>query len=86
MFTFFSVIREKFEYNLRIIANFSVKTQKSADFAYTFSKNYIFFGGGGGGFFFFNKDHSFFTKNLFFTTKDAKNFVKISGLVTCLHF
>ena len=47
MFTFFSVIREKFEYNLRIIANFSVNTQKSADFAYTFSKNYIFFRGGG---------------------------------------
>ena len=46
MFTFFSVIREKFEYNLRIIANFSVITQKSADFAYTFSKNYIFWGGG----------------------------------------
>ena len=84
MFTFFSVIREKFEYNLRIIANFSAKTQKSADFTYTFSKNYIFFREGGGGF--FNKDHSFFTKNLFFTTKDAQNFVKISGLVTCLHF
>ena len=80
MFTFFSVIREKFEYNLRIIANFSVKTQKSADFAYTFSKKTTFFGG------FFNKYHSVFTKNLFSTTKDAQNFVKISGLLTCLHF
>ena len=84
MFTFFSVIREKFECNLRITANFSIKTQKSADFAYMFSKNYIFLFLGGGGF--FNKDHSFFTKNLFFTTKDAQNSVKISGLLTCLHF
>ena len=73
MFTFFSVIREKFEYNLRIIANFSVKTQKSADFAYTFSKNYIFFWGGGG---FFNKYHSFFTKNLFFYNERRPKFRK----------
>ena len=27
---------------------------------------------------FFNKDYTFYTKNLFFTTKDDKNFVKIS--------
>ena len=72
MCTFLSVIRQNFEYNLRILANFHVKTQKSTDFAHTFSKNYIFFFG------FFNKDYPFYTKNLFFTTKDAQSFVKIS--------
>ena len=36
MFTFLSVIRQNFEYNLRILANFRVKTQKSTDFAHTF--------------------------------------------------
>ena len=69
-----------FEYNLRILANFRIKTQKSMDFAHTFSKNCrVFFG-------FFNKDYTFYTKNLFFTTKDAQNFVKISFLVTFLDF
>ena len=43
MFTFLSVIRQNFEYNLRILANFRLKTQKSTDFAHTFSKNYNFF-------------------------------------------
>ena len=62
---------QNFEYNLRILANFGVKTQKSVDFAHTFSKNYSFFG-------FFNKDYTFYTKNLFFTTKDAQSFEKIS--------
>ena len=78
MFTFLSVIRQNFEYNLRILANFCVKTQKSTDFALTFSKNYIYFG-------FFNKDYTFYTKNLFITMKDAQSFVKINFLVTCLH-
>ena len=36
MFTFLSVIRKYFEYNLSILANFRVKTQKSTDFAHTF--------------------------------------------------
>ena len=40
MFTFLSEIRQNFEHNLRILANFGVKTQRSKDFAYTFSKNY----------------------------------------------
>ena len=31
------------------------------------------------------KDYPFYTK-FFFTTKDAQSFVKISFLVTCLHF
>ena len=43
IFTFLSVIRQMFEYNLRILANFGVKTQKSMDFVHTFSKNYSFF-------------------------------------------
>ena len=80
MFTFLNVIRQNFKYNLRILANFGVNTQKSMDFAYTFSKNYSFF------FRFFNKDYTFYTNNLFFTTKDAQSFVKISFLVTFLDF
>ena len=79
---FLSVIRQNFEYNLRIFYNFRVKTQKSMECAFAFSKYYFFFGGGG----FFLKYYTFYTKNLFFTTKDAQSFVKISGLVTFLHF
>ena len=80
LFTFLSIIRQNFQYNLKILANFRVKTKKSTDFAYNFSKNYSFWGD------FLIKIMSLYTKNLFFTTKDAQNFVKISGLVTCLHF
>ena len=46
IFTFLSVTLQNFENNLRILANFgkfSRKTQKSTDFAHTFSKNYSFF-------------------------------------------
>ena len=39
-YTFYT---NNYEYNLRIFANFRVKTLKSTDFAYTFSKNYSFF-------------------------------------------
>ena len=46
MFTFVSVIRQNFEYNLRILANFRAKTQKSMDFTCTFSKKLQFFWGG----------------------------------------
>ena len=74
-------MHRNYEYNLRIFTNFRVKTLKSTDFTYTFSKNYSFFL-----FLFFNEDYTFYTKNLFFTTKDAQSFVKISFLVTCLHF
>ena len=80
MFTFLSVIKQNFQYSLRILANFRVKIKKSIDFAHTFSKNYSFF------FFFFNKDYTFYTKNLFFTMKDTQSFVKIRFLVTFLHF
>ena len=44
MFTFLSVIRQNFKYNLRILANFRVNTQKSTEFAFAFSKNYNFWG------------------------------------------
>ena len=58
MFTFVSVISQNFDYNLRILANFRVKTQKSMDFACTFSKSYSFF-------FFLD----FLRKIIFFTLK-----------------
>ena len=35
-------MHQNLEYNLRILANFHLKSQKSLDFAYTFSKNYFF--------------------------------------------
>ena len=60
MFTFGSVIRQNFEYNLRILANFRVKTQKSMDFACTFSKSYSFLGGD------FLKKIIFFTLKIYF--------------------
>ena len=59
------------------------------DFARTFKKFFFFF-------LYFNEDYIFYTKNLFnrpkigfkafFTTKDAKSFVKINFLVTFLPF
>ena len=67
IFTFLSVTRKNFEYNLRILVkfgNFHIKTQKSTDFAHTFSKNYIFFA-------FFNKDYTFYTINLFIRPKNC---------------
>ena len=67
IFTFLSVTRQNFEYNLRILANFGkfhVKTQKSTDFAHMFSKNYIFFA-------FFNKDYTFYTINPFIRPKNC---------------
>ena len=61
MFTFGSVIRQNFEYNLRILANFRVKTQKSMDFACKFSKSYRFLRGGD-----FLKKIIFFTLKIYF--------------------
>ena len=46
------------------MGNFHVKTQKSTDFAHTFSKNYIFF-------VFFNKDYTFYTINPFIRPKNC---------------
>ena len=79
IFTFLSIICQNFEYNLRILANFGVKTQNLRISPILFLKTAVFF-------LFFNKDYTFCTKNLFFTMKDAKSFVKISFLVTFLHF
>ena len=56
-FTFLSVIRQNFEYNLRILANFCVKTQKSMISNVHFQKTT---------FLFFKKHYTFYTKNLFF--------------------
>ena len=50
------------------------------DFAHRFIKKIqVFFG-------FFNKDFTFYTKNLFFTTEDAQSIVKMRFLVTFLYF
>ena len=43
-FTFLSVIRQNVEYNLRILANFRVKTQKSMISTVHFQKTSFFFG------------------------------------------
>ena len=72
MFTFLSVIRQNFEYNLRILANFALKLKNLRISPIPFQKTTVFFFG------FFNKDYTFYIKNLFFTTKDAQSCVKIS--------
>ena len=69
--------------------NLHIKTQKSTDFADTFKKKTFFF-------YFLIKIILFTLKiylfdpkialKAFFTTKDAKSFVKINFLVTFLHF
>ena len=93
IFTFLSVIRQNFEDNLRIFANFgkfSHKNSKIYGFCpYIFKKLR--------GFLFFLINIILFTLKIylfgpkiafkaFFTTKDAKSFVKINFLVTYLHF
>ena len=69
MFTFLSVIRQNFEYNLRILANFgkfSCQNSKIYRFRpYVFKKLQVFF------FVFFNKDYTFYTKNLFIRPKNC---------------
>ena len=80
IFTFLSVILQYFEHNLRILANFRIKTQNLRILPIPFQKTTVLGG-------FFNKDYTFYTNNLFFTTKDAPIFfLKISFLVTYLHF
>ena len=94
IFTFLSVIRQNFEDNLRILANFgkfSHKTSKIYGFRpYIFKKLQSLFL-----YFLINiilftlKIYSFGPKiafKAFCTTKDAKSFVKINFLVTILHF
>ena len=69
IFTFLSVIRQNFEYNLRILANFgkfSCKNSKIYRFRpYVFKKLQFLF------FVFFNKDYTFYTKNLFIRPKNC---------------
>ena len=66
-FTFLSIIRQNFEYNLRILANiekFSRKNSKIYGFRQYVLKNHSFF-------LFFNKDYTFYTKNLFIRPKNC---------------
>ena len=81
MFIFLCVIRQNFEYNLRILANFCLKTEKIYGFRlYLFKKLQFFFLDS------LIKIILFTLKIQFFITKDAQSFVKMSFLVTCLHF
>ena len=68
IFTFLSVTRQNFEYNLRILANFgkfSGKNSKIYGFCPFVFKNLHFF------FVFFNKNYTFYTINLFIQTKNC---------------
>ena len=93
IFTFLSITLQNFEDNLRILANFgkfSRENWKIYGFRPYVLKKTVFF------FVYLNEDYIFYTKNLFirpkigfkafFTTKDAKSFVKIYFLVTFLPF
>ena len=61
IFTFLSVTRQNFEYNLRILANFGKFSRKNSKIygfrSYDFKKLVFFF-------VFFNKEYIFYTKNL----------------------
>ena len=93
IFTFLSVIRQNFEDNLRILANFGKFSRKNSKIygfrPYDFKKLVYFL--------YFLIKIIFFTRKIylfgpkvafkpFFTTKDAKSFVKINFLVIFLHF
>ena len=93
IFTFLSVIRQNFEDNLRILANFGKFPHKNSKIyrfhPYIFQKLHCFL------FFLINiilftlKIYSFVPKiafKAFCTTKYAKSSVKINFLVTFLHF
>ena len=68
-FIFLSVIRQNFEYNLRILANFGKFSRQNSKIygfrPYVFKKLQVFF------FVFFNKDYTFYTKNLFIRPKNC---------------
>ena len=68
IFTFLSVIRQKFEDNLRILANFGKFSRKNSKIygfrPYAFKKLVSFF-------VLFNKDYTFYTKNLFIRPKNC---------------
>ena len=94
LFTFLSVIRQTFEDNPRILANFGKFSHINSKIyglrPYIFKKLQFFF------FVFLIKIILFTLKiylfgpkiafNAFFTTKDAKSFIKINFLITFLHF
>ena len=67
IFTFLSVLRQNFEDNLRILANFgkfSSKNSKIYGFRpYVIKKLHFFV--------FFNEDYTFYTKNLFIRLKNC---------------
>ena len=69
IFTFLSVIRQNFEYNIRILVNFGKFSRKNSKIygfrPYVFKKLQGFF------FVFFNKDYTFYTKNLFIRPKNC---------------
>ena len=69
IFTFLSVIRQTFEYNLRILANFGKFSRRNSKIygfrPYVFKKLEGFF------FVFFNIDYTFYTKNLFIRPKNC---------------
>ena len=94
IFTFLSVIRQNFEDNLRILANFGKFSHKNSKIygfrPYVFKKTTGFF-------LYFLIKIILFTLKIypygpkisfkpFYTMKDAKSFVKIYFLVTFLHF
>ena len=94
IFTFLCVIRQNFEYNLRILANFGKFSRKNSKIygfrPYVFKKLQFFFC-----FFLIKiilstlKIYLFGPKiafKAFFTRKEAKSFVKINFLVYFLHF
>ena len=69
IFTFLSVIRQNFEDNLRILANFGKFSRKNSKI-YGF-RPYIFEKTTDSFFVFFNKDYNFYTKNLFIRHKNC---------------
>ena len=69
IFTFLSVIRQNFEYKIRILVNFGKFSRKNSKIygfrPYVFKKLQVFF------FVYFNKDYTFSTKNLFIRPKNC---------------
>ena len=67
IFTFLSVTRQNFEYNLRILANFGKFSRKNSKniriSPIRFQKLHFFV--------FFNEDYTFYTKNLFIRLKNC---------------
>ena len=67
IFTFLSVTRQNFEYNIRILANFGKFSRKNSKIygfrPYVIKKLHFFV--------FFNEDYTFYTKNLFIRLKNC---------------